>query len=318
MNKTEKPLKEILQKNGIVLGFLIFILIVSFLNSSFFTLHNGLTVLRQVSINGLIALGMTFVIIGGGIDLSVGSILAFSSMVYAMLLASGTHVLSAIALLLCIGLLAGATNGAIITLGKVQPFVATLGIMTFLRGATLVLSQGRPVSILNAGALSKNIGQGFFLGIPIPVYILVFVFLVLLFVSYRTVFGRSVYALGGNERASYISGIRIRIVKIAVYALSGLTSALAGLILVSRLSSAQPVLGVGFELDAIAAVVIGGTSLSGGRGSIVGTLIGTLIIGSLNNSLNLLGVPSFYQQMVKGLVILVAVILDSHSKRKHI
>jgi ribose transport system permease protein len=211
---------------------------------------------------------------------------------------------------LVLGALMGAANGFVIAKGKVAPFIATLATMTIFRGLTLVYTEGRPITGFSDSVAFKMIGRGYFLGVPVPVYIMLAIFLILYLVLKKTTFGRGVYAVGGNEEASRLSGLNVDRIKIGVYTISGLLSAFAGIILTSRLNSAQPTAGISYELDAIAAVVIVGTSLSGGRGRIVGTLIGALIIGVLNNGLNLLNVSSFYQQVVKGGVILLAVLLD--------
>ena len=269
-----------------------------------------MNVLRQVSINALIAFGMTFVILTGGIDLSVGSILALTGAVTAGLLASGMDPILAMLIGLILGAVLGAINGIIISKGNVAPFIATLATMTIYRGLTLVYTEGRPISGLGDSVSFQMIGKGYFLGIPVPVVTMAVAFGVLYFILKKTTFGRRVYAVGGNEEASRLSGIKVGRIKIYVYALTGALAALASLIFTSRLNSAQPTAGNMFELDAIAAVVLGGTSLTGGRGWIVGTLIGALIIGVLNNGLNLIGVSSFFQQVVKGAVILLAVLID--------
>lgn len=299
-----------LQKLGPMLGLFVIVIILSVMSENFLTVDNILTVLRQVSINALIAFGMTFVILTGGIDLSVGSILALAGSITAGMLASGMDPILAILIGLLAGAVMGAFNGLIITKGKVAPFIATLATMTIFRGLTLVYSDGRPITGLSDSLTFKMIGQGYFLGIPVPVVTMLAAYGILYFILKKTVFGRQVYSIGGNEEASILSGISADKVKIWVYSLTGLLSALAGIILTSRLNSAQPTVGVAYELDAIAAVVLGGTSLSGGRGWIFGTLIGALIIGVLNNGLNLLDVSSFFQQVVKGSVILLAVLLD--------
>jgi ribose transport system permease protein len=217
-------------------------------------------------------------------------------------------------LAILIGLLAGAImgaiNGLIITKGKVAPFIATLATMTIFRGITLVYSDGRPITGLSDSALFEMMGKGYVSWIPVPVIYMMAAYFVLYFILKKTTFGRRVYAIGGNEEATILSGIRVDRVKIWIYSITGLLSALAGIILASRLNSSQPTAGASYELDAIAAVVLGGTSLSGGRGWIFGTLIGALIIGVLNNGLNIMNVSSFYQQVVKGGVILLAVLLD--------
>lgn len=310
----KKNISFYLQKHSSLIIFIFFVLTMSMVSRDFFTIGNLLNVLRQVSINGLIAFGMTLIILTAGIDLSVGSILAFSGAMIAIMVHSGVPSFIALILGLIIGGVVGACNGIIIAYGKMQPFIVTLSTMTIFRGLTLVVSQGKPISTSNAGGFFDGLGSGYMFSIPIPIYILFFFFVVLLFILEKTVLGRYVYALGGNERASFIAGVKNNRVKIFVYAVSGVLSAFAGVILVSRLSSFQPTLGVGYELEAIAAVVIGGTSLAGGRGRIVGTLLGILIIGVLNNGLNLVGVSAFYQQVVKGSVILLAVLLDFKKK----
>lgn len=302
--------KELLTKLGPLFGLLLLIIIVSILNPNFLSIANIFNVLRQVSISAIIALGMTFVILTGGIDLSVGSTLALTGAVAASLLAGGTDPFVAMGIALVLGLLLGAINGVIITKGKVAPFIATLATMTIYRGLTLVYTDGKPISSLGDHYTFQLFGKGYFLGFPVPVVTMVISFIVLYFILQKTTFGRRVYAVGGNEEAAKLSGINADRVKIAVYAITGFLAALSALILTSRLNSAQPTAGESYELDAIAAVVLGGTSLNGGKGWIFGTLIGALIIGVLNNGMNLIGVSSFWQQVVKGIVILLAVLLD--------
>lgn len=298
------------KKLGPLMGLLLLCFVLTFLSDNFFTLDNWLNILRQVSINALIAFGMTFVILTGGIDLSVGSVLALSSAFAAGLMADGTNGLFAMVIGIFAGLAMGALNGIIITKGRVAPFIATLATMTVFRGATLVYTEGRPITGFSNELSFQMIGRGYFLGIPVPVVLMLVAYAALYVVLKKTTFGRHTYAIGGNEEATRLAGIRVDRLKIWIYSLTGGLSALAGLILTSRLNSAQPTAGTAYELDAIAAVVLGGTSLSGGRGSIFGTLVGALIIGVLNNGLNLLNVSSFYQQVIKGVVILLAVILD--------
>lgn len=302
--------QSLFQKVAPFIGLFLIIVIITLLNPGFLSMNNILNVLRQVSINALIAFGMTFVILTGGIDLSVGSILALTGAVTAGMMSSGVDPILAMFVGLLLGALLGAFNGIIIAKGKVAPFIATLATMTIYRGLTLVYTEGRPVSGIGDGGAFQMLGRGYFLGIPIPVVTMIISFLILYFILKKTTFGRRVYAVGGNEEASILSGINADRIKIYVYSLIGFLSAFAALILTSRLNSAQPTAGQMFELDAIAAVVLGGTSLTGGRGWIVGTLIGALIIGVLNNGLNLIGVSSFFQQVVKGAVILLAVLLD--------
>jgi ribose transport system permease protein len=295
---------------GSTIGLVLIIAIVSALSSDFLTVNNLLNVLRQVSINALIAFGMTFVILTGGIDLSVGSMLALSSAMVAQLMAKGVDFVSALLIGVIGGAIMGAFNGLMITKGKVAPFIATLASLTIFRGFTLVFTNGSPITGMNNDLSFQMFGKGYLFGIPIPVVTMLVVFAILLFVLRKTVFGRQTYAIGGNEEASILAGIKVDRVKVAIYSISGALSALAGIILISRLNSADPNAGASYELDAIAAVVLGGTSLSGGKGSILGTLIGALIIGVLNNGLNLLNVSPFYQLVVKGFVILLAVLID--------
>lgn len=303
-------MSTMIQKLGPLLGLLILIVIVSILNPSFLEPLNILNLLRQVAINALIAFGMTFVILTGGIDLSVGAILALSSALTAGMIVSGLDPILAIVVGCILGGMMGMVNGFLITKGKMAPFIATLATMTIFRGLTLVYTGGNPITGLGDNYLFQLFGRGYFLGIPVPAITMIVTFVLLYIVLHKTPFGRKTYAIGGNEKATLISGIKVTKVKIMIYSLSGLFAALAGAILTSRLNSAQPTAGTSYELDAIAAVVLGGTSLSGGKGRIFGTLIGALIIGTLNNGLNLLGVSSFYQMVVKGIVILIAVLLD--------
>ncbi|OCA89250.1 ribose ABC transporter permease [Pradoshia sp. D12] len=302
--------KKWLSKLGPLFGLLLLIVVITIMNPSFLTVSNILNVLRQVTISGLIAFGMTFVVLTGGIDLSVGSTLALTGAVAASLLASGTDPIIAMGAALILGLILGAINGVIITKGKVAPFIATLATMTIYRGLTLVYTEGKPVSGLGDSLTFQMFGKGYLLGIPVPVVTTILAFIILYFILHKTTFGRRVYAVGGNEDASKLSGINTDRVKIWVYAITGLLASVSALILTSRLNSAQPTAGESYELDAIAAVVLGGTSLTGGRGWIFGTLVGVLIIGVLNNGMNLIGVSSFFQQVVKGAVILMAVLLD--------
>ncbi|MGD9807145.1 MAG: ribose ABC transporter permease [Deferribacterales bacterium] len=304
--------KEMLIKFRPLLGLIILAVIVSLISPRFLTVNNIMNVLRQTSINAVIAAGMTFVILTGGIDLSVGSILAICGAVSAFMIAHDYGVAVSLFTTLSLGTILGMLAGVAITKGKVQPFIATLVGMTLLRGATLVFTDGKPISTgyEEAADIYAWFGTGYIFGIPVPVVLMIAVFAVSYYVLKHTRFGRYVYAIGGNEEASRLSGVRVSRVKIAVYAISGLTAAIAGIILTSRLSSAQPTAGAGYELDAIAAVVLGGTSLAGGLGTIFGTFTGALIIGILNNALNLMNVSSYYQMIAKGAVILIAVLMD--------
>jgi ribose transport system permease protein len=297
-----------LRRLGPLLGLLVICGILSAVSPDFLTVSNLFNVLRQISINALLAFGMTLVILTGGIDLSVGSILALSGAVTAGLLAGGTDALTASLAGLALGTVLGAANGLLVSFGRIAPFIATLATMTVYRGLVLVYTEGKPVSYSNESF--ALLGKGYFLEIPVPVIWMIIFCLLLHLVLKHTVFGRRVYAVGGNEEASLFSGIRTGRIKLAVYTLSGFFAAFGGIVLTSRLYSAQPTAGMGYELDAIAAAVLGGASLSGGRGWIFGTLAGAMIMGVLDNGLNLLNVSSFYQQVVKGLVILLAVLLD--------
>ncbi len=302
------------QKSLIALIFLI--VVVSFLNPNFFTVDNILNILRQTSVNAIIAVGMTLVILTAGIDLSVGSVLALCGAFAASMIALEVPVLIAVPTALFVGAALGAISGIIIAKGKVQAFIATLVTMTLLRGVTMVYTDGRPIStgFTDTADAFAWFGTGYALGIPVPVWLMVIVFAAAWYLLNHTRFGRYVYALGGNESATRLSGINVDRVKIGVYAICGMLAALAGIIVTSRLSSAQPTAGMGYELDAIAAVVLGGTSLMGGKGRIMGTLIGALIIGFLNNALNLLDVSSYYQMIAKAVVILLAVLVDNKNK----
>ncbi len=302
--------KNILREMGPLIGLILLFVVIAVLNDRFISPTNLSNLLRQVSINALISFGMTFVILTGGIDLSVGSLLALSSAMLASMIKSGVNPELSIIFAALIGLGLGLLNGIIVAYGKVAPFIATLATMTIYRGATLVYTNGNPISGLSDEPFFIALGRGDLAGVPVPAIIMLIAFLILFFVLRKTPLGRQTYAVGGNEKVSYIAGIKINRVKIVAYALTGLLCALAGAILTSRLNSAQPTAGTGYELDAIAAVVLGGTSLAGGKGRITGTLIGALIIGTLNNGLNILNVSSFYQQVVKGIVILLAVIMD--------
>ena len=308
--------KEWLIEQKSLIALLFLIVVVSFLNPNFFTVDNILNILRQTSVNAIIAVGMTLVILTAGIDLSVGSVLALCGAFAASLIAMEVPVLIAVPTALVAGAALGAISGIIIAKGKVQAFIATLVTMTLLRGVTMVYTEGRPIStgFTDTADAFAWFGTGYALGIPVPVWIMVVVFAAAWFLLNHTRFGRYVYALGGNESATRLSGINVDRVKIGVYAICGLLAALAGIIITSRLSSAQPTAGMGYELDAIAAVVLGGTSLMGGKGRIMGTLIGALIIGFLNNALNLLDVSSYYQMIAKAVVILLAVLVDTKNK----
>lgn len=310
VSKKKENRSEMLRKLGPFFALIVLMVFVTIMNPNFIQVGNILNLLRQVSINGLIAFGMTFVIITGGIDLSVGSTLALSGALGAGMIAAGWNPVIATLGALIMGALLGAVNGVVITKGKTAPFIATLATMTIYRGLTLVYTDGNPITGIGDSFFFQFIGKGYIFGIPFPVVLMAIAFGILFVILHKMTFGRKTFAIGGDENASYIAGIKSDRIKIAVYAISGFMASLSGMILTSRLNSAQPTAGTSYELDAIAAVVLGGTSLSGGRGRLFGTLVGALIIGTLNNGLNLIGVSSFYQQVVKGIVIIIAVLLD--------
>ncbi|WP_428666538.1 ABC transporter permease [Runella sp.] len=295
---------------GIFIAFVLICLVLSFITPKFLTVSNWTIIITQVSINALLAFGVTFVIITGGIDLSLGSMVAVTGIVASLLAHPDDYpvVVPVLAGLLA-GVFMGAFNGTIITKSKVPPFIVTLGTMTIGRGLALILSKGRPVS--NLSDSFNFIGGGAPFGIPVPIIILIVAFIICSVVLKKTVLGRYIYAVGGNEQAAKASGIRVNKVKMAVYTICGGLAALAGILLTSRITTGQPNAGAGFELDAIAAAIIGGTSTSGGTGTMTGTLIGALLIGVISNGLDLLNVTSYYQQVVMGAIIIGAVVLDS-------
>ena len=300
---------------GTVIGLGVLCAILWALTPHFLTVSNLLNVAQQTSINAIVAVGMTFVIISGGIDLSVGSIVALSGVVLGALLQGGQPLAVALAAALAVGLACGLLNGALVSVGGLPPFIATLGMMSVARGAALVFTEGRPVSGFDEGFRSLATGSlGF---VPAPVVVMIVVYVAAHIVLTRTTFGRYVYAIGGNEEATRLSGVAVRFHKTAIYGVSGVMSAIAAIVLTARLNSAQPIAGTMYELDAIAATVIGGTSLMGGEGTLAGTLVGALIMGVLRNGLNLLGVSSFLQQIVIGGVIVGAVLVDTILKRRN-
>lgn len=312
-------MKDILMKfikNKPLMVLLVTSIVISILEPRFLTTGNLMTILRQTSINAVIATGMTFVILVGGIDLSVGSVLGFTGAIAATMISGGTNIVVVILTVLILGTFIGFVNGSLITIGRLQPFIATLGTVTLLRGLLLVFSQGRPIGTGNTegSELFNAIGRGFFGPIPIPVYLMLFIFIIAYYMLNHTRMGRYIYSTGSNEEATMYSGIKTNRVKLFVYAASGMMASIAGVLITARLGSAQPTAGAGYELDAIAAVVLGGTSMAGGIGTITGTAIGALIIGVLNNALNIMQVSSYYQDVAKGIVIIVAVLMDRKKK----
>jgi len=299
----------------IVIVFILLIVAGSFLSEYFLTVNNFLNILLQASINLVIALGMTYVITTGGIDLSVGSTLAVAGMVLAKLIVAGMSLPSAVLITLVLGALLGAINGFLITRVDLPPFIATMGTMSVYRGIALISNDGRPAYGLSAKTLSVIAGRVADT-IPIPVIIALVAAIIAYLVLTRTTVGEYTLAIGGNEEATRLSGVPVKSYKTIVYAISGLMSALAGIILTARMTAAEPIAGSGYELDAIAATVIGGTSLSGGVASIPGTVIGALIMSVLRNILNLLNIQSYYQLVTIGVVIILAVGFDKLRKSK--
>ncbi|WP_028666831.1 ABC transporter permease [Runella zeae] len=326
MQTTIDSQKKLLSKLQPLIALFVLCMVIGLLSDKFFTVSNFWNVLRQISVNICISTGMTLVVLMAGIDLSVGSVLALSGAVTAGLYKSGIEfptqnlfvgftLLGGILAGIVVGGLLGFFNGVAITRFKVPPFVATLAMLTVARGLTMLWTQGFPISGL--GKDFAFLGTGWFLGVPVPVWISALVVVLAILLSNKTKIGRYIYAIGGNENAARLSGININRVKVIVYTLAGVLAAVGGLMVTSRLDSAQPNAGTGYELDSIAAVVIGGTSLSGGKGSIGGTVLGAIIIGVLNNGLVLLNVSPFWQQVVKGLVILIAVVIDKANTKNH-
>ncbi|MFT4012602.1 MAG: ABC transporter permease [Paracoccus sp. (in: a-proteobacteria)] len=314
---------RIVQKYGILMALLLACLVLSLISGNFLTGRNVLNVLRQTSINGVLAIGMTFVILTRGIDLSVGSVVALAGVVAASFATTSSSgfipgapwpAVLALAIGIAVGMGCGAVSGVIVSRFKVPAFVATLGMLSAARGLTLLYSGGRPVPGLSGGF--RWIGTGDVLGIPVPILVLLAVFAGAWFVLSQTRFGRQVYAVGGNPHAAKVSGLPVNRIRLLVYVISGGLAGLAGMILAARTGSALPQAGVAYELDAIAAVVIGGTSLAGGVGRVTGTLVGALLIGVMNNGLDLMGVESYYQQVIKGVLIVAAVMLDQSRNKQ--
>ena len=300
--------KRLLKNYGIVFAFLLVCAILAVMTPVFLRPTNLLNVIRQSSIYGIMAVGMTFVILTGGIDLSVGSILAVSGALAAGMLKANASLPLVILVAIGIGGGLGLVNGFIVTMGRITPFVTTLGMMSIARSLTLIYCDGYPISGFNP--TFRFLGGGDILGLPFPIVVFLLTVAVAWVILGQTRLGRYTYAIGGNEETVRLSGIRSNFYKAAVYVISGVTAGISALILTSRLNSAEPVAGVGYELDVIAAVVIGGTSLNGGRGSVWGTLVGALLIAVINNGMILLGISPYFQQLVKGLIIIGAVLLD--------
>lgn len=309
--------KDLFKRQGMLtlLGFIGLVIIMAIANKDFLTSENLINITRQITVNGILAVGMTFVILTSGIDLSVGSLMALSgTMMAGFMINFGLSPMLAIFLGLVIGAIAGLVNGLVISFAKIPAIIVTLAMMEIARGLGLIYTGGYPLSGLPSGF--GEIGRGYAFGvIPFPVIIMAAVYLIAYIILNHTPAGRYIYAIGGNEEAVRLSGIRVKRYKILAYAISGATAAIAGLISTSRLLSGQPNLGVGFELDAIAAVVLGGTDIAGGRGHIFGTLLGALILGVMSNGLNFIGVTPYLQRVFKGLIIIIAIYYSSSKKK---
>lgn len=298
-------------KYGIYIAFIVICIFFASVNPVFISPKNLINMVRQVSFNAILGMGMTIVILTGGIDLSVGSVLALAAVVCGSFIRTSNPLIPVVPAIL-VGLLIGAAcglfNGVVITKGRLAPFIVTMVMMTAARGMTQLYTKGRPMTGL---APSFNfLGAGSILGIPVPIYILAIIFLLTHFILNNTRIGRYIYAVGGNEQAAKASGIKVNRVKMFAYTFSGVMAAIVGMMMSARLNSASPVLGNGYELDAIAATVIGGASMEGGKGKVIGTLIGALIIGTISNGLDILNVSPYWQQIIKGAIILIAVLLD--------
>lgn len=311
----KKFLKKLIgaRESGVALALFFLFLVFALSSNTFLSGRNLLNITRQVSVNALIAIGMTFVIITGGIDLSVGSVIAFSGIISSSLIVQYNYSIPlAILVGVLIGSVTGLINGALITFLNMPAFITTMGTMTMLRGAGYIYTQGYP--IYNLPKLFKQIGQGYFGVLPIPTVVLIVVAILTIVALKKTIFGRYVYAIGGNIETSRLVGIRVNMVKLFSYIVCGTICGVAAVIQAARLGSGMPTIGVGYELDAIAAVVIGGAAMAGGSGTISGTILGAVILGVLSNGLSLLDVDSYVMQVISGLVVIVAVLIDELRK----
>lgn len=311
---TQNGVADFVQRNmGILIGLVALSIFLSVSTTTFLTTRNLISVLRQICVNTLIAFGMTFVLIIGGIDLTVGSVVGACGVAVVILINSGVPVLPAVVLAVLLGALIGLLNGTIIAYTGMPPFIVTLSLQQTIRGFAYIFTEGRSIACKNQ--MFDFLGNGYILGIPVPIVIVFGVMILISTVLYLTKFGRRMYAIGGNVNAAKFSGIKVRSITVRVYMISAMLSALAGVILASRMYSGQPTAGNGYESDAIAAAVLGGTSFLGGIGTVGGTIIGSMVIGFLNNGLNLLHVSSYMQMVIKGIVIITAVGIDLFKKR---
>ncbi|WP_131913115.1 ABC transporter permease [Celerinatantimonas diazotrophica] len=309
----KKEILNFLSNNTTLLVFIVMLVLAAFLSDRFYTADNITNVLRQSVPLGLASLGMLFVILTGGIDLSVGSIMALVSVVVALFIPSiglWPAILLGVITAIAIGLIAG----ILVAYVNIAPFIATLAMMTVARGLALIIAKGQPTFIDNNAFV--NFGTGYLFGIPLPVYIFALFTIIAQFVYKHTIFGRLTISLGSNETATRFAGIRIERMKIAVYGLSGFACGIAGILAATRTGVGSPVLALGFELDVIAAVVVGGASLAGGKGTVVNTIIGVLILSIISNLMNLMNISGYNQQVVKGLIIILAVMLESYKSKR--
>ncbi len=315
-SKGESFLQHISSRPEILsfIGFIVLCIFMTVISDRFLTMSNLTNVARQVSINAIIASGLTFVILTGGIDLSVGAVMALSGTFLSGALIAGWSPVAAIGIGLGVGVLAGLINGFLVSYARMPAFIVTLAMMEIPRGIALLYTNGYPMS-----GLPKSfaiLGRGDVFGIQTPILIMLIVYFLVYILLNHVPFGRYVYAIGGNEEAVRLSGIKVEKIKMLVYVISGITASISGVVLSSRLMSGQPNAGIGFELDAIAAVILGGTDIAGGKGHIIGTLIGALILGVLNNGLNLMGVSPYTQKVLKGVIIILAVYISSSRQKK--
>ncbi len=292
-----------------VVALVLLIIILSFTAKNFATINNFMVVLRQISVNAILGYGMTFVILTAGIDLSVGPIIALTGVLSAMMINAGINPFIVILSIPIMGGICGAFNGLLIARGRMFPFVVTMATQVVFKGITYLICGGRPIMMDSKNPFIQ-VGTGFFLGIPIPIYIFIIVLILAYFLLMHTQFGKRVYIVGGNRETARLSGINVPNVITWIYIISGICASIAGMILTTRLYSGQPQTGTGYELDAVAATVLGGASLSGGKGTVLGTMIGAIIIGILNNGMTLLGISAYWQYVVKGAVIILAVLMD--------
>ncbi len=309
---SRKNIGRLLLDNSTIVVFICMLIIAAFLSDRFYSEDNITNVLRQSVPLGLAALGMLFVILTGGIDLSIGSIMAFVSVVVGLMIPD-IGLWPALVAGLGMVTLMGAFSGILVTWFNIAPFIATLAMMTIARGLALIIADGQPVFIDNDAFV--NFGTGYFLGIPLPVYVLLGFAILFQLVYKNSVFGRLVISIGSNEMATRFAGIRVNTYKLAVYAISAFACGLAGIISATRTGVGSPVLSIGFELDVIAAVVVGGASLAGGRGNVINTLIGVFILSMISNLMNLMNISGYNQQVVKGVIIIIAVMVESLKSR---